>query len=127
SASTVTSINNALAGTGSTSLNLSPIQYDHYLLKTGTINQAELDRRMAQYKTQNFAKDYSDAFLKNRTMQMHNLAVRNRTENFQSNLVFNYKGDNTGTIHDRDDQLTVFFKGAYDMTRWMTINFGVNN
>jgi len=126
-AASVTAMANALAGTGSFSLNPTPIQYDHYLLKTGAIQQAELDRRLAQYKTQNFAKDYADNILRQRVLQMYNLSVRNRTANFQSNLVLNYKGDNTGKIHDRDDQLNIFYKGTYDMTKWLTINFGVNN
>lgn len=126
-AASVTSMANAIAGTGSYSLNPTPIQYDHYLLKTGAIQQAELDRRLAQYKTQNFAKDYADNVLRQRVLQMHNLSVRNRTNNFQSNLVLNYKGDNTGKIQDKDNQLNIFYKGTYDMTKWLTVNFSVNN
>jgi TonB-linked SusC/RagA family outer membrane protein len=126
-AATVTAMKNALAGTGSFHLIPTPIQYDHYLLKTGAIQQSELDRRLAQYKTQNFAQDYADNILRQRVLQMHNLSVRNRTNNFQSNLVLNYKGDNTGKISDRRDQLTIFYKGSYDMTKWMTINFSINN
>lgn len=123
----ITSMANAIAGTGSFNLNPTPIQYDHYLLKTGAIQQAELDRRLAQYKTQNFAKDYADNILRQRVLQMHNLSVRNRTNNFQSNLVLNYKGDNTGKVTDKDNQLNIFYKGTYDMTKWLAINFSVNN
>lgn len=126
-AASLTAVQNALAGTGSLHLNLTPIQYDHYLLKTGAIQQAELDRRLAQYKTQNFAQDYADNVLRQRVLQMHNISVRNRTNNFQSNLVLNYKGDNTGKVTDKDNQLNIFYKGAYDMTKWLTINFSVNN
>ena len=126
-ANNLTSTGQALAGTGSFNMNIGPIQYAHYQLRTGAISQTELDSRMEQYRRNNFAKDYADHILKRRVLQMHNLAVRNRTENFQSNLVLNYRGDNTGTIHDRDDQLNVFYKGTYDMTKWMSINFSVNN
>lgn len=126
-AASVTSMANSIAGTGSFELNPTPIQYDHYLLKTGAIQQAELDRRLAQYKTQNFAKDYADNMLRQRLLQMHNLSIRNRTKNFQSNLVLNYKGDNTGKVQDKDDQLNIFYKGSYDMTKWLTVNFSVNN
>jgi TonB-linked SusC/RagA family outer membrane protein len=126
-AASVTSMTDAIAGTGSYYLNPTPIQYDRYLLKTGAIQQGELDRRLAQYKTQNFAKDYADNILRQRVQQMHNLSIRNRTNNFQSNLVLNYKGDNTGKVSDRQDQLNIFYKGAYDMTKWLTVNFSVNN
>lgn len=126
-ANNLTATGNAIAGTGNHSMNINPIQYAHYQLKTGAIQQAELNNRLAQYRTQNFAKDYADNILKNRMLQMHNLAVRSRTNNFQSNLILNYKGDNTGTIHDRDDQLNVFYKGTYDMAKWLSVNFSVNN
>ncbi|HEY8389143.1 MAG TPA: TonB-dependent receptor, partial [Parasegetibacter sp.] len=126
-ATNLTSTANALNGTGSFNMNITPIMYDHYLLKTGAITQAELDSRMAKYRTNNFAQEYADHILKNQVLQSHDIAVRNRTRNFQSNLVFNFKGDNGGNIHDNDKQLNVFYKGSYDMTKWMTINFSVNN
>lgn len=126
-AANLTSTTNAIAGTGSHNLNITPIQYAHYQLKTGKINQDEVDSRLAQYRTQNFAKEYADHVLENKILQMHNVAVRNRTNNFQSNLVLNFKNDNMGKVTDNDRQLNVFYKGAYDMTKWMTINFSVNN
>ncbi|WP_256006768.1 SusC/RagA family TonB-linked outer membrane protein [Pedobacter deserti] len=126
-AAATTSMANSLAGTGSFELIPTPIQYDHYLLKIGAIEQSELDRRLSQYKTQNFAKDYAENILKQRVLQMHNLSIRNRTKNFQSNLVLNYRGDNRGNIHDKENQLNIFYKGAYEMTPWLTVNFTVNN
>jgi len=126
-ASNLTNTSNAIAGTGAYSLNISPIWYDHYQLKLGQITQEELNRRLAKYRTQNYAKEYAEHILQNRVFQQYNVAVRNRTENFQSNLVLNFKADNMGKITDNDKQFTVFYKGTYDMTKWMTINFSVNN
>lgn len=123
----LTAMDNALAGTGSLRLNPTPIQYAHYQLKKGLIQQSELDSRLAQYRTQNFAKDYADNLLRKRVLQMHNVSARHRTDNFQSNLVLNFKGDNTGKVHDKDNQINIFYKGTYDMTKWLTINFSVNN
>lgn len=123
----LTDIDDAIKGIGNFRLNPTPIQYAHYQLKKGLIQQDELDRRLAQYRTQNFAKDYADNLLQQRVLQMHNLSIRNRTSNFQSNLVINYKGDNTGKRSDKDNQLNAFYKGSYDMTKWMTVNFSVNN
>ncbi|KLT67067.1 SusC/RagA family TonB-linked outer membrane protein [Pedobacter sp. BMA] len=126
-AASLASMSNALAGTGSFSLIPTPIQYDHFLLKTGAIQQSELDRRLAQYKTQNFAKDYADNLLRQRVLQTYNLSLRNRTEHFQSNLIINYKADNMGKVSDNYNQWNLFYKGAYEMTKWLTVNFGVNN
>lgn len=121
------SVDEALQGLGSLYMNITPIQYAHYQLKRGLIQQGELDSRLAQFKTQNFAKDYADNLLRQRVLQMHNLSVRHRTDNFQSNLVVNFKGDNAGKIHEKDNQLNIFYKGTYDMTKWLTVNFSVNN
>jgi len=120
------SISYLIAGT-SYGYAITPVQHAHYQLATGAINQAEFNRRLAQYKTQNFAQDFADAALLNRTLQQYNLSVRNRTENFQSNLVVNFKHDNTGIINGLDNTFNVFYKGSYDMTKWMTINFSVNS
>ncbi len=124
-ADNLTTTGNMIAGTTSGG-QITPVQYAYWQLANGTINETELNSRLAQYRKQNFAADFADRALRNRMLQQYNVAVRNRTDNFQSNLVFNYKRDNMGIKHANENQLNIFYKGSYDMTRWMTINFSVN-
>lgn len=105
---------------------ISPIRYMYYQLAKGDIDQAEVNRRLDELKQNNFAKEYAEHVLRNRLLQQYNVAVRSRSERFQSNLVLNYKHDNSGIKNARDNQFNVFYKGSYDMTEWFTINFGVN-
>jgi len=120
-------VTKAINGTGSYNLNISPIMHDHYLLKNGDITEAELEKRMEKYSRNYFAREYAEHILKNQVINSHNIAVRNRTKNHQSNLILNFRGNNQGNIHDSDKQLNIFYKGSYDMNKWMTVNFSVNN
>ena len=124
-AENLTTTGSMIAGTTS-GRQITPVQYAYWQLANGAINETELNSRLAQYRKQNFAADFADRALRNRMLQQYNVAVRNRTENFHSNLVFNYKRDNMGIIHANENQLNIFYKGSYDMTRWMTINFSLN-
>ncbi len=124
-AANLTATGNMIAGTTSSEA-ITPVQYAYWQLANGAINETELNSRLTQYRTQNFAADFADRALRNRMLQQYNVAVRNRTDNFQSNLVFNYRRDNMGIIHANENQLNIFYKGSYDMTRWMTINFSLN-
>ena len=105
---------------------VSSVQYAYYLRAKNEITEDELNKRMEELKKNNFAKEYADHVLLNRFLQQYNVAVRSRSDNFQSNLVVNYRHDNTGIRYAGDDQLTVFYKGAYDVTPWLAANFSVN-
>lgn len=120
--------NTTNAISGLTYLNpITPIQYAYCQLAMNAIDQNEVDRRLAQYRTQNFAKDYARKALRNRTLQQYNVALRNRTDKLQSNLVLNFKRDNAGIINTYDNQLNLFYKASYEMTPWLTVNLSVNS
>jgi TonB-linked SusC/RagA family outer membrane protein len=106
---------------------VSPVRYAYYRLAKGEITQEELDRQMEGLKRNNFAREYEKHALLNRFVQQYNVAMRSRSERFQSNLVLNYRHDNTGIREAGDGVFTLFYKGAYDMTRWLTVNFSVNS
>ena len=107
-------------------ISTTPIRYAYYQLATGAISQSQFDMQMEEYKNNNFAKEYADHILRNRFLQQYNVAVRNRAENFTSNLVLNYRHDNMGMINTYNDRFSAFYKGGYTMTPWLTINFGAD-
>ena len=106
--------------------NVTPIQYAYCQLAQGEITKAELDQYLEKLKKNNFAKDYEKHILRNRFLQQYNVALRSRSEKFQSNLVVNYRHDNTGMQKAFDNRFTVFYKGTYDMASWLMLNFGIN-
>ena len=118
---------------GSTTSNLnggtspiSPIQYAYYRLAQGEISYDDVQAELDRLKQNNFAKEYGDAIYRNQIVQQYNLAVRSRSDKFQSNLVLNYKHDNSGQLNSNQNQLTVNYKGIYDVASWLTAAFSVN-
>jgi TonB-linked SusC/RagA family outer membrane protein len=105
---------------------ITPVQYAYYQLAKGQINQSQLDNQLAGFRQNNFIKQYSDNALLNDVLQQYNLAVRTGGDKFQSSLVLNYKRDNMGIINAYTNQLNVFYKGTYNLSKWIDINFGVN-
>lgn len=106
---------------------ISPVQYDHYQLKKGQITQAQLNARLAEYKTHDFAKEYKDLALKNQAVQQYNLSLRTNNGKSQNSLVINYTTDNGGIINALNRRLNLFYKGAYSLADWLDIDYGVNS
>jgi len=103
-----------------------PVYYAYYQLAKGTINQTQFQQRLDSFKTNNFRRQFKDNAILNGLLQQYNLAVRSAGEKFQSNLVLNYKTSNTGIINAYNRQINLFYKGAYDITKWLSANYGVN-
>lgn len=105
---------------------VSPIQYAYYQFAKGDITESQLEDRMKQFSNNNFAKEYSKHLMRSQIMQQYNVAVRSHSDAYQSNLVANYKKQDGDMKSDSNHQLTLFYKGIYDMTPWLTIDFGIN-
>lgn len=106
--------------------NINPIQYAYYQLATGEIDQAQLDTKLNALRQYDFAEEYKDNALLNRMVQQYNLGIRTSGGNLKSNLVVNYKTDNSGIIKAYNKQLNLFYKGNYEVSKWLDIDFGVN-
>lgn len=105
---------------------ISPIAYGYYQVANGTKTQAELNTLLAEYKKNDFVKQYRDNALLNQQVQQYNFAVRTNSGKSQSNLVVNYKNDNNGIINAYNRQLNIYYKGTYSVTNWLDVNYGVN-
>ena len=105
---------------------ISPIRYAYYKLAKGEYTQAQVDELCNKLSKNNFAKEYGDAVYRRRVLQQYNLAVRSRSDKFQSSFVLNWRGDNEGVINSFDRQMSVSYKGAYDVAPWLTATIAVN-
>ncbi|MDN5288115.1 MAG: NB-Dependent Receptor Plug [Mucilaginibacter sp.] len=105
---------------------ITPVQYAYYQRAQGLITQSQLDGQLAGFKKNDFRKQYTDNALLKDVLQQYNLAIRTDGNKFQSSLVLNYKGDNTGIINAYNNQLNIFYKGTYNLSKWMDVNYGVN-
>ncbi|WP_180335673.1 SusC/RagA family TonB-linked outer membrane protein [Labilibaculum filiforme] len=105
---------------------ITPIQYDYYQLAKGIISASQLNAQLADYKQNNFPQQFKDHALLNQVIQQYNLAIRTNNENAQTNLVLNYKTDNSGIINAFNRQLNIFLNGKYNVTKWLDVDYGVN-
>lgn len=115
---TATSISNGAA--------IPPVYYAYYQLAKGEITQNQLDERLAALKRNNFRQQFKDNALLNGLLQQYNVAVRADGDKFQSSLVLNYKTDNAGIINAHNRQLNIFYKGSYQVSKWLEAGYGVN-
>lgn len=114
--------NAILAGTGY----VSPIGYAYYKMFLGEGTQSDIDQLCNQLSKNNFAQEYADAVYRRQLVQQYNLALRSRSDRFQSNFVINWKDDNAGVINSFDRQIQISYKGSYDVAKWLTATVAVN-
>lgn len=105
---------------------ITPVQYAYYQLAQGQITQSQLDAQLAGFRLNDFRKQFKDNALRNDVLQQYNLAVRSGSAKFQSNLIVNFKNDNSGIINAYNKQLNIFYKGGYQVSKWLDVNYGVN-
>ncbi|MBQ5930924.1 MAG: TonB-dependent receptor plug domain-containing protein, partial [Tidjanibacter sp.] len=116
----------ALMADYSTFTALSPLYMNYWRKMNGMMSEADFNAYVERAKKGNFAQEFADNMLQRQILQQYNIAIRNRTDHFQSNLVFNYRHDNTGVIGDENDQFNIFYKGSYNVGKWLTANIGMN-
>ncbi|MCM1051759.1 MAG: SusC/RagA family TonB-linked outer membrane protein [Paenibacillus sp.] len=105
---------------------ISPIRYGYYELASGNISQEELDSRLNQLKSNNFARDYADAVYRRQVIQQYNLSLRGSNDKMRNNLVINYRHNNNGMINSNDNRLNISYKGSFDLAKWLTVTAGIN-
>ncbi|MES2826722.1 MAG: SusC/RagA family TonB-linked outer membrane protein [Bacteroidota bacterium] len=105
---------------------ISPVQYAWYQRARNQLTQSQLDGQLEGLKQNDFRAQYADNALRNNLLQQYNLAVRTDGEKFQSSLVLNFKTQNTGIINAYNQQFNLFYKGTYQISKWLDVNFGVN-
>ena len=105
---------------------ISPINYAYYKAYIGEGSMSDIDALCARLAKNNFAQDYADAVYRRQIIQQYNLALRSRSDKFQSNFVVNWKNDNSGIINNFDRQMQISYKGSYDVAKWLTATVAVN-
>ena len=105
---------------------ISPINYAYYKAFIGEGSMSDIDALCARLAKNNFAQEYADAVYRRQVIQQYNLALRSRSDKFQSNFVVNWKNDNSGVINTFDRQMQISYKGSYDVAKWLTATVAVN-
>jgi TonB-linked SusC/RagA family outer membrane protein len=94
--------------------------------KLGTLSDADYQSQMLSLSKNNYRDEWRDAMLRTRVLRQYNVALRSMGKKINSNIVLNYKGDNTGTIHEHDNTFNMSYQGVMDVTKWLDLSFGID-
>lgn len=94
--------------------------------KLGEVSDADYNAQMAQWRGNDYRKEWRDASLNTRVLQQYNVAMRTQGKRLNSNIVLNYKGDNTGTYREYDRNFTAGYQGDMGVFSWLDMSFGIN-
>lgn len=92
----------------------------------GEISDADYNAQMAQWRGNDYRSEWRDAALRTRVLQQYNVAMRTKGKRLNSNIVLNYKGDNTGTYREYDRSFTAGYQGDMNVFKWLDMSFGIN-
>lgn len=94
--------------------------------KLGKMTDSQYQSQMLRLKGNDYRKEWRDAMLKTRVLQQYNVAIRTMGKKLNSNIVLNYKDDNTGTINEYDRTFQLSYQGDMSATKWLDLSFGIN-
>ena len=94
--------------------------------KLGEVSDADYNAQMAQWRSNDFRREWRDATLRTRVLQQYNVAMRTQGKRLNSNIVLNYKGDNNGVYRENDRIYTASYQGDMNLCKWLDASFGLN-
>lgn len=105
---------------------LSPIMMSMMDRHTGKTDAAAYDAWIARWRKNDYRKEWQDVMLRNQLVQQYNVALRSMGKYLNSNIVLNYKGDNTGMTAQKDNALNLAYKGEANLKDFIHLSVGVN-
>ena len=92
----------------------------------GDISDAELDRTLGQYASNDFRQEYLDNFERAQVQQHYNLGLRVQGKSLSSSIVLNYTHDNLGQVGNNSSAITFKYRGDLKVTKWFDLAVGAN-
>jgi TonB-linked SusC/RagA family outer membrane protein len=92
----------------------------------GTLSDADFNAQMQELAGNDYRKEWRDVMLRTRIQHQYNVAFRTQGKKLNSNIVFNYKGDNEGVVKEHDNTFTLNYQGDLAVTKWLDLSFGIN-
>lgn len=92
----------------------------------GDISDAELDRTLNQYASNDFRQEYLDNFERAQVQQHYNLGLRVQGKSLSSSIVLNYTHDNLGQTGNNTSAITFKYRGDLKVTKWFDVAIGAN-
>lgn len=92
----------------------------------GELSSSDMDSTLGKWATNNYRKEWQDAYERTKVLQQYNLALRTRGKYLNSSIVMNYRNDNLGLVKEHNNALNFSYRGDLDATKWLKLSFGTN-
>ncbi len=105
---------------------LSPILLLMLDRETGKITGNEYQAQIEKWKKNDYRKEWQDLMLRNQLVHQYNVALRSKGKYLNSNIILNYKGNNTGMEKQHNNALNLAYKGDVNFKDRLDISVGLN-
>lgn len=92
----------------------------------GKVTQEEVDNTIAQWRKNDYIRDYTKYVWKNEMKQRYNISLSNAGDKTNTYVSVNYEGNQQRVMNNTSDILSVYFKNTYSVNKWLELTAGLN-
>ena len=105
---------------------LSPVSRLLMANQMGEMSDSQLASTLNRLGQNDYRREWQKAMERTGVVQQYNVALRAQGKALSSNIVFNYKDNNNGTVNEYNNAITFAYQGNLKANRWLNFQFGVN-
>ncbi|MCY1636326.1 SusC/RagA family TonB-linked outer membrane protein [Marinifilum sp. D737] len=106
--------------------NMSEVQYLWHQKYTNEISETEFNNAIDKLRENDAMSQVEDAFLREKTMQQHNINIAHGSENNIFNFSLNYNSNKNNTIYNKDNRLLIDVKNELQINDRVKLNLFTN-
>ncbi|KFF02664.1 SusC/RagA family TonB-linked outer membrane protein [Flavobacterium reichenbachii] len=104
----------------------SPLYQLNRDLEEGKINNADYNSTVAQWRKNDYIKDYSDNVWQNELRQRYNIAFSGSTSKQNTYVSLNYDESKGRVKYNSSRAFNLYAKSSFQVNNWLNATFGVN-
>ncbi|MDY0986143.1 SusC/RagA family TonB-linked outer membrane protein [Flavobacterium sp. CFBP9031] len=104
----------------------SPLYQLNRNLEEGKITNADFDSTIAQWRKNDYIKDYHDNVWQNEFRQRYNIAFSGSTSKQNTYVSLNYDESKERIVNNKSRSFNLYAKSSFQINNWLNATFGVN-
>ncbi|MFB9079169.1 SusC/RagA family TonB-linked outer membrane protein [Flavobacterium procerum] len=104
----------------------SPLYQLNRNLEDGKISSADYDSTIAQWRKNDYMKDYRDNVWQNEFRQRYNVSFSGSTSKQNTYVSLNYDESKNRIVNNQSRAFNLYAKSSFQINNWLNATFGVN-
>ncbi|WP_417940794.1 SusC/RagA family TonB-linked outer membrane protein [Flavobacterium sp. RS13.1] len=104
----------------------SPLYHLNRDLEDGKVSSADYDTTIAQWRKNDYIKDYRDNVWQNEFRQRYNMAFSGSTTKQNTYVSFNYDAADNRIVNNTSQAFNLYAKSSFQINNWLNATFGIN-